>query len=114
MLNRSEVDIEAFLKTKDAFVEWFDADKITGEVEIRQRQNGDRFWPIGAKGEKKAGRFLMDAGLDAETKQQAFVIADSEKILWLAPIRMSEVVKVTEKTTRILEIRVDFSGDRWF
>ena len=103
--NRSEVDIEQFLKTKDAFVEWFDADKISGEIEIRQRQNGDRFCPIGAKGPKKVGRFLMDAGLDPQIKKQAFIVKDTKKILWLAPVRMSEQVKVTEQTTQILEIQ---------
>ena len=104
MLNRKEV--ERFLKTKDPFVEWFDADKITGPVEVRNRRDGDRFWPIGAKGPKKAGRFLIDAGLEAETKQQAFIIADAEKILWLAPIRMSEQAKVTQETTKIIEIQM--------
>ena len=106
LLNRDEVDVERFLKTKDAFVEWFDADKITGSIEIRQRRDGDRLWPIGTKGEKKVGRFLMDSGLDPKTKQNVFIIKDAEKILWLAPVRMSEQVKVTERTKRILEIRI--------
>ncbi|MBL7214397.1 MAG: tRNA lysidine(34) synthetase TilS [Phycisphaerae bacterium] len=106
VLNRDEVDVGQFLKTKDTFVEWFDAEKIIGPIEIRNRQAGDRFWPIGAKGEKKVGRFLMDAQLEADIRQNAFVIADAEKILWLTPIRMAEAVKVTEKTTRIVEVQV--------
>ena len=110
LLKREEIDLEHFLKTKDAFVEWFDADKISGEIEIRQRQNGDRFWPIGAKGEKKAGRFLMDAGLDAEIRQQSFIMTDAEKILWLAPVRMSEQAKVTEQTANVLEVRTASTG----
>lgn len=107
LLERSEVDLEAFLKTKDSFTEWFDADRIAGKIEIRQRRDGDRFWPIGASSEKKVGRFLQDAGLDTGTKRKAFVIADAEKILWLAPLRMAEQAKITDKTTRIFEIRVD-------
>jgi len=110
LLKRGEADIEQFLKTKDAFVEWFDADKITGPIEIRCRKEGDRFWPIGAKGQKKIGRFLMDAGLDTTTKQNAFIISDDKNILWLAPIRMSELAKVTEAKNDIMEIRITPMG----
>lgn len=106
VINTDPVDFSRFLNTKSPYVEWFDADRIVGRIEIRQRQNGDRFWPIGAGNSKKVGRFLMDAGLDAEAKRQAFIIQDAEKILWLAPIRMSEQVRVTETTTKMIEIQI--------
>lgn len=106
LLNREGVDVERFLETKDRFVEWFDADKIEGSIELRARQDGDRFRPIGAKGEKKAGRFLIDAQLDANTKRQAFIVADVEKILWVAPVRMSDFVKISPQTRHIVEIRL--------
>ena len=100
------VSFEEFRKTKDSGVEWFDADKVVGPVEIRSRRNGDRFWPIGASGEKKVARFLIDAQLEAEAKQQTIVIKDAEKILWVAPIRMCEQAQITLQTQHILEIRL--------
>jgi tRNA(Ile)-lysidine synthase len=104
LLCPGENDFSRFLKTKDGFVEWFDADAISGPLMVRPRRDGDRFWPIGAKAPKKVGRFLMDGGLDADIRQNAFILADTEKILWLAPIRMAEAGKVTTRTRRILEI----------
>ena len=106
LLKRDEADIDRFYQTKDAFVEWFDADRIIGDIEVRGRKDGDRFYPIGAKGEKKVARFLIDAQLGEKIKNQAFITADAEKILWVGPIRMSERVKITSKSRRILEIRV--------
>jgi tRNA(Ile)-lysidine synthase len=106
LLNREGVDVERFLETKDRFVEWFDADKIEGSIELRARQDGDRFRPIGTKSEKKAGRFLIDAQLDANTKRQAFIVADVEKILWVAPVRMSDFVKISPQARHIVEIRL--------
>ena len=106
LLEREDVDLETFLKTKDSFVEWFDADKVSGPLIVRLRTDGDRFRPIGGKGEKKVGRFLQDAQLAAEARKAAFIIADREKILWLAPIRMSEPAKVTGQTKSVLEITV--------
>lgn len=101
-----KVDIEQFLKTRDNFVEWFDADKVSVSLEICRRQEGDRFWPIGAKGPKKVARFLIDAQLDEQVKKQAFIIKDTQKILWVAPVRMSEQFKITPQTHHILEIRI--------
>ena len=105
LLNRADVAVASFMKSKDAYVEWFDAEKVVGSVEIRCRKDGDRFWPIGASGEKKVGRFLIDAQLETEAKQQAVVIKDTKKILWVVPVRMCEQAKVTEQTRKILEIR---------
>ncbi len=107
LLNADDVDFDSFKKTKNAFVEWLDAEKVVGPIQIRYRQDGDRFRPIGGKGEKKVGRFLIDAGLGPQMKNQAFIVKDVQKILWLAPVRMSELAKVTPKTTGIVEIRVD-------
>ena len=106
LFNREGADVERFFKTKDAFVEWFDADRIEGPIELRSRQDGDRFRPIGAKGAKKVGRFLIDAQLDANMKRQAFLVCDAEKILWLAPVRMCEQAKITSETQHIVEIRL--------
>jgi tRNA(Ile)-lysidine synthase len=106
LLSADEVDIERFCETKDAFVEWFDADKISGSLEIRCRKDGDRFWPIGVSGEKKVGRFLIDAQLDEKVKKRAFIVAEAEKILWVAPVRMCEQAKVDQKTRKIIQIRI--------
>ncbi|MEN8127625.1 MAG: tRNA lysidine(34) synthetase TilS [Planctomycetota bacterium] len=110
MLNAADVDLARFVKTKNAFVEWFDADKICGPLEIRLRRNGDRFHPIGAAGKKKVGRFLIDAGLNPQTKNRVFIIKDTENILWVVPVRMSESGKITPKTHNICELRVDLPG----
>lgn len=107
LIDADQVNLNHFLSSKSSYVEWFDAERITGPIEIRPRRDGDRFWPIGTKSSKKAGRFLMDAGLDAETRRDTFVVADAEKILWLAPLRMSEPVKVTGTTRKILELSVE-------
>jgi len=111
LLNRADVDVDSFMRSKDALVEWFDADKVVGPVEIRSRRNGDRFLPIGASGEKKVARFLIDAQLDSAAKQRTFIIKDAEKILWVAPVRMCEQAKVTEQTHKILEIRAVSRSD---
>ena len=106
LLNCADVDVASFMKSKNDYVEWFDADKINSPLEIRYRQDGDSFWPIGASGEKKVGRFLIDAQLEEKVKKKAFIIKEAEKMLWIAPVRMCEQAKVTQQTRKILEIRI--------
>ncbi|HOK95731.1 MAG TPA: tRNA lysidine(34) synthetase TilS [Anaerohalosphaeraceae bacterium] len=106
LFNRQEADCRHFFETKNALTEWFDADKVKGPITIRLRQQGDRFWPIGADCEQKAARFLLKSGLDTLTRQNTVVIADAEKILWLAPVRASEQAKITLQTTKILEMTI--------
>ena len=105
-LEADKEDVSQFFKTKDQYVEWFDADKVVGPIEIRSRKDGDRFWPIGASGEKKIARFLIDAQMNQAEKKRSFLIKDADKILWVAPVRMCDPAKVTRQTRKIIEIRI--------
>ena len=106
LLRQGQWDLERFVACKDSFVEWFDADEIFGPVVARSRRQGDRFQPIGMGAEKKVGKFLTDAGVEPELKDKVFVIADSDRILWICPVRRSAQAGVSERTRRVLEIRI--------
>jgi tRNA(Ile)-lysidine synthase len=95
-----------FRATKSNFVEWFDLDSIEPPVMVRFRRHGDRFWPLGMAGEKKVGKFLTGTKASTALRQKMLVIADSRKIIWLFPIRISEEAKVTGHTRLVLRIRV--------
>ncbi|MHC4288268.1 MAG: hypothetical protein ACYSSJ_08220, partial [Planctomycetota bacterium] len=56
--------------------------------------------------QKKVSRFLIDAQLDEKVKKQAFTVSDAKKILWVSPVRMCEQAKITEKTRKIIQIRI--------
>lgn len=109
-INLSGFDMEGFKESKDQFVECFDADKIVGEIMVRGRRNGDRFWPLGLTGEKKVGKFLTACRVDGEVKRKVVIVTDAEKILWVAPIRACEDAKVTTETKRILRVSMRRDG----
>ncbi len=93
-------------KGPTCWTEYFDADRITGPVRIRMRKPGDRFVPLGMSQSKKVGKFLTLSKADSTLKKQAFIAEDSEKILWVVPIRISEEAKIGPQTTRILKISI--------
>ena len=97
---------------KSNFIEWFDLDKVNLPLVVRFREDGDRFWPLGLGGEKRVGKFLTAARVPQEVRQKLLVVADSEKIIWLWPIRMCQHAKITGETPKILQLQItDTSSD---
>ncbi len=95
-----------FKAGKTSFLEWFDFDKIKGPLVVRIREKGDTFRPLGLAGEKKVGKFLTTAKVPQRIRRRLLIVADSEKIIWVWPIRMSEEAKVEAKTKKNLELQI--------
>lgn len=102
-------DLSGFKKTKTNFVEWFDFEKLKLPLEVRLRSRGDKFWPLGLAGEKRVGKFLTAAKVSSALRRKLLVITDSEKIILLCPLRISEQAKVTNDTRRVIQIRISDS-----
>lgn len=102
--NTTPTQVRSFMATKTSHVEWLDLDSVSGPLTLRARQPGDRFTPLGSQGSRKVGKFLTDAKLPVSQKHQIVIVADQEKIIWVAPIRLSDQVKLGAGTRRILEL----------
>ncbi len=101
-----EEEFEKFKAGKNNFVERFDFDKIKPPLVVRFRKAGDRFVPLGLGEEKKVGKFLTAARVPQEVRQKLLIVADSEKIIWVWPIRIGEQAKVTSGTRKILQLQI--------
>jgi tRNA(Ile)-lysidine synthase len=106
LLDAQECDVQEFKAAKDPRTEWFDYDKLAAPLVVRSRRPGDRFYPLGMQAEKKVGKFLTAAGIGAESRGQIVIVADSEKIIWVAPVRACESTRITPATQRVLRIRL--------
>jgi tRNA(Ile)-lysidine synthase len=95
---------------KTAFVEWFDFDKLSLPIEIRRRQTGDSFIPLGQTEPKKVGKFLTAQRVPQRMRKKTLIVADSEKIIWVWPIRMAEQAKITNRTRKILRLQITDTG----
>ena len=112
VLERNEVDFEKFKAVKTDSIEWFDLDKTKLPLFVRFRCTGDRFVPLGQSEEKKLGKFLTAQRVPHGLRRDVFVVADGEKIIWVWPVRISEQVKVTGETKRILQLQTTESDGR--
>ncbi len=110
IINADAESLEQFKRTKDNFVEWFDLDKLALPLEIRFRREGDRFQPLGQAEEKKVGKFLTDQRVSQQIRRKVLIVADAEKIIWVWPIRIAELAKLTPQTRQILQLRITYAS----
>ena len=95
---------------KNRYTKWFDYDKISSDIFLRKRRNGDM---IRLKsGTKKIKSIFIDEKIPTEVRNQMILVACETEILWIPGIRSSEAYLVDETTTRILEIT--WSGESLF
>ncbi len=107
IFNYDEAKFKKFRAEKSNTVEWFDFSWIKLPLAVRFRKNGDRFQPLGLKDEKKVGKFLTDQKIPPKARQNLFVVADAERIIWLCPVRISEQAKITGQTRRVLQLQIN-------
>jgi tRNA(Ile)-lysidine synthase len=106
---RDRTEFSRFKKDKNGFAEWFDYEKLVLPLTVRFRSAGDRFAPLGANSEKKVGKFLTDARVPRDVRDNILIVSDTEKIIWVWPIRISEEAKLTERTAASLRIKITTS-----
>jgi len=106
----SEAKFADFKKHKTARTEWFDFDKLRPPLTIRHRRTGDKFWPLSIAGEKKIGKLLTAQKVKQQIRQKVLVIEDSEKIIWVWPVRMSERAKLDKSTKKVVQLEITESN----
>jgi tRNA(Ile)-lysidine synthase len=90
--------------------EMLDADALRGRLWARGRREGDAFVPLGAPGRQTVSDFLTNAKLPARERERVVCICDELGIVYLAPLRIDERVKVTQNTGRIVRLRLEAGG----
>ncbi len=83
-----------------------DCDKILGTVLVaRNRRNSDRIQLVGRDFQHRIKKLYEN--ISADEKDRKILIADEGDIIFAEDFGVSERVKVTEETKRILEIRIE-------
>ena len=92
---------------RDKYRKCFDYDEIKNVLNVRSRQDGDRFYPLGLTGSKKLKDFFIDYKVHRDKRDKIPLVCDGNEIMWVVGFRISEKYKITGKTKRVLEIIFD-------
>ncbi len=97
---------EYHINYNNRFIKYFDYDKISNGLYIRNRRNGDRFNPIGMEGTKKLKDFFIDEKIPKEKRDVIPLVLNGEDIIWVTGYRISNKYKITDNTKSIIMIEV--------
>lgn len=71
---------------------------------MRNRKNGDRFFPFNAPGEKKLKDFFIDEKIPQFKRDRIPLLISEEKIIWIPGIRRSNWHLVQIEDEEVVEI----------
>lgn len=101
LVDRSELPAE--IPQKD-YTKWLDYDMIKGGLVLRNPEEGDYFVLNGSGDRKKLSRYYIDQKIPREQRAGQLVLAAGKHVLWAVPGRISNAVKVTAETKRVLVV----------
>lgn len=88
-------------------IAFLDYDKIKFPLTIRNRDNGDRFIPLGISGFKKLKDFFIDEKVSKFDRDKIPIFTDAGKIIWVGGMRIDNRVAITAETVNILKIEIE-------
>jgi len=94
-----------FQPSTDPHKAFLDADTIMFPLKIRKWKKGDRFKPLGMKGEMKLSDFFTANKFSIAEKESTWLLTDvNNQIVWIIAYRISRVNRIKPTTTNILAI----------
>ncbi|MFH1825674.1 MAG: tRNA lysidine(34) synthetase TilS [bacterium] len=85
---------------------YLDLSVLSKHFIVRNREQGDRFTPLGMKGSKKLQDYFIDEKVPAELRDAIPVVESGGKIVWVAGLRLDERAKVTKKTKKVVKLEL--------
>ena len=105
LIEKTEGD--EFRSDKGSFdTAFMDLESLRFPLKMRNFRPGDRFCPLGMKGTRKLKDFFIDHKVPKFERPKIPLLISGEVIAWIVGHRIDERVKVTEKTKKILKVKV--------
>jgi tRNA(Ile)-lysidine synthase len=83
-----------------------DCGSLRFPLKMRNFRPGDRFCPLGVKGSQKLKDFFIDHKVPRFERGSIPLIISDGKIVWVVGHRIDERVKITERTRKVLKVKV--------
>jgi tRNA(Ile)-lysidine synthase len=101
--NIPSLALEQARANHDPFQVWVDANGLSDTLELRVRQEGDRFEPLGMDGhEMKISDFFINVKLPQRARDRWPLLCMGEKVLWVPGYRPAHSVRLTDETRQAL------------
>jgi len=101
--NIASLALEQARSNDDPFQVWLDAKGISDALELRVRQEGDRFEPLGMEGhEVKISDFFINVKLPQRVRDRWPLLCMGTRVVWVPGYRPAHPYRLTESTRQAL------------
>ena len=83
-----------------------DYESLRFPLKMRNFRPGDRVCPLGVKGTQKLKDFFIDHKVPRFERPRVPLLISEEMIAWIVGYRIDERVKITERTRKVLKVKV--------
>lgn len=83
---------------------FMDCAGISFPLTVRSWLHGDRIEPLGMEGSKKVHDIFVDCKVPREDRKVVSLLTDRASVIWVAGLRLSRRVAITERTTGVLKV----------
>ncbi|MBN2806307.1 MAG: tRNA lysidine(34) synthetase TilS [Prolixibacteraceae bacterium] len=94
----------SFVIPKSPDIAVLDADTIQFPLIVRKWKQGEYFRPLGMKGFKKLSDFFIDEHYSIPDKEEAWILASGDQVVWIIGKRIDDRFKITPSTQKVLRI----------
>lgn len=94
---------------QNSCIKWFDYDKISDNVLLRYRKDGDYLIISDEGARKKLKKYFIDNKVPSEKRDSIPLVAADDEILWIVGYRTGEGARITKSTKKLLKIEVVFN-----
>jgi tRNA(Ile)-lysidine synthase len=81
---------------------FFDINKVSFPLMVRNFRPGDRFSPLGMTGTQKLKKFFINNKISRELRSKCPLVVSNRRIIWVAGQRIDNSVKVDTETRTVL------------
>lgn len=95
-----------------AYTKWFDYDRIQGAI-FRKRRPEDYILIETKDGlcRKKINKLMTDEKIPKSKRDEMYLLAEGDSVIWVPGFRMSGAYKISETTNKILAINIHNGGN---
>ena len=85
---------------------FFDMNRLSFPLTLRNIRSGDRFRPLGASGRQKVKKFFIDHKVPRLQRSGCPILISQQNTVWLIGHRIDEFAKIRSSTRRVLKVEV--------
>ena len=100
------VEDDHSVRKKNPHIAYLDGEKVLMPLTIRNSKPGDRFQPLGMRGEKKIKDLLIDEKVPLAERRRVPLLFFGDVLGWVGGMRINHQLRVTKSTKKVLKIEI--------